>query len=245
MSGILVFGATSAIAQAAARIFAARGERLHLVGRDAAKLAVVAEDLRVRGAAAVTTAAADLDDCTRHAQLLEEGRASLGALDVVLVAQGVLPDQRECERSASATRAALLTNFLAPAALLGEAAAMLEAQQGGVLVAISSVAGDRGRKSNYVYGAAKGGLALFLEGLASRLRGSGVHVVTVKPGFVDTPMTATFRKGLLWASAESVGRGIVRAVDRRAHVVYLPWFWRPVMWGLRQLPRALFERLPI
>jgi len=237
---VFIAGATSAIAQATARLLAARGASFCLVARDPVKLASVEADLRARGASRVASTVADLDDFARHPALLDEALAVLGGLDMVFVAHGTLPVQAECERSFARTLAAMNTNFLGAISLAGEAANRLG--RGGTIVVIGSVAGDRGRGSNYVYGAAKGGLAVFLEGLRHRLHASGVNVVTVKPGFVDTPMTRKFAKGPLWASPDTVARGIVRAIDRRAGVVYVPGFWRFIMAVIRALPDRIFLR---
>ena len=237
---VFIAGATSAIAQATARIYARRGARLFLVARDPAKLDAVAADIAARGASHVAKAVADLDDLARHAALVDEGFAALGGIDVALIAHGTLPDQAACQVSFAAAHAALTTNFLGAASLAAELANRLEPLRAGTIAVIGSVAGDRGRQSNYVYGAAKGGLAVFLQGLRHRLHASGVNVVTVKPGFVDTPMTREFKKGLLWASPERVARGIVAAVDRGAHDVYLPGFWRLVMMLIRAVPERIF-----
>jgi len=241
---VAIFGATSAIAQAVARRLARPGSHLHLVARDAAKLETVRADLAARGAT-VTTALADLDDISRHDALVTQAWSAAGALDGALIAQGTLPDQAACERDFALTERQWLTNFIAPASLAARLADRFEAEGAGTLAAISSVAGDRGRRSNYVYGTAKGALSTFLAGLRLRLRGKGVRVVTVKPGFVDTPMTASFRKGALWASPDTVAAGIVAAMERGAGEVYLPWFWWPIMFVLRHLPEAIFARLKI
>ena len=242
---VVIFGATSAIAQAVARRLAARGARLHLVGRDPAKLEAVRADLAARGAPSVTTTSADLDDLARHRALLDEAEAKLGGLDAALIAQGTLSDQAACEADFERTAAEWRTNFMAPASLAAELANRFEARGAGTIAVIGSVAGDRGRKTNYVYGTAKGALATFLQGLRGRLHGKGVAVVTVKPGFVDTPMTASFRKGLLWATPDQVAGGIVRAMERGAPEVYLPWFWWPIMFILRHVPERIFVKLKI
>ncbi|APV49933.1 short-chain dehydrogenase [Betaproteobacteria bacterium GR16-43] len=242
---IVIFGATSAIAQATARRVAARGVRLHLVARDAAKLEAVRADLAARGAT-VTAAVADLDVTTHHAKLLDEAERALGgSIDAALIAQGTLPDQAACERDFTRVEAEIRTNFLGPASLASELANRFEPRGAGCIVAISSVAGDRGRASNYVYGSAKGALSIFLGGLRSRLHASGVHVVTVKPGFVDTPMTAAFKKGALWSPPERIARGIVAALEHGGTEVYLPWFWWPILFVIRHLPEAIFVRLKI
>jgi len=240
---VLVLGATSAMAQACARLWAARGAELFLVARKAERLAAVAADLSVRGAGRVETRTADLDVLAGHAALLAEAWAQLGSLDVVLIAHGLLADSEACERDAALAAQVLHTNF-ASAASLAQGAALRLAEQGrGTLVAISSVAGDRGRQSNYAYGAAKGGLSIFLEGLRNRMFRRGVRVLTVKPGFVDSPMTAHLAKNALFASAETVGRAVVRAVDRGRDRLYVPGFWMPVMLLIRHLPEVLFKRL--
>lgn len=241
---VVIFGATSAIAQATARRLATAGAKLHLVGRDAAKLDAVRADLAARGATA-TTAVADLDDLARHPALVEEAAAALGGIDAALIAQGTLADQAACEKDFDLTQREWRTNFVAPASLAALLANRFAASGAGTIAAISSVAGDRGRRSNYVYGAAKGALSIFLEGLRARMHGKGVNVVTVKPGFVDTPMTAAFRKGALWASPDTIARGIVGAMERGAGEVYLPWFWWPIMFVIRHLPESIFVRLRI
>ena len=245
MERIVVFGATSAIAQAVARRFAARGARLHLVGRDAAKLEAVRADLAARGAPSVTAAIADLDDIARHRGLVDGAEAALGGVDAALIAQGTLSDQQACEADFERTAAEWRTNFIAPASLAAELANRFEARGAGTIAVIGSVAGDRGRKSNYVYGTAKGALAIFLQGLRGRLHDKGVAVVTVKPGFVDTPMTASFRKGLLWASPDKIAAGIVRAMERGTPEAYLPWFWWPILFILRHVPERIFVKLKI
>jgi decaprenylphospho-beta-D-erythro-pentofuranosid-2-ulose 2-reductase len=240
---VLVVGATSAIAQETSRRFAAYGAHLFLTGRDPEKLSSVAQDLRLRGATQVDTAVLDVVDLTRHEAVLDTAFAALGEVDVALIAHGVLPDQSHCEQSASDALAALTVNFTATVALLTPLANRLEAQRRGCLAVISSVAGDRGRQSNYVYGASKGGLDRFLQGLRNRLYRSGVAVLTIKPGFVDTPMTASKPKSGLYASPARVARGIHRAIEARRNVVYLPWFWRPIMCVVTSIPEAVFKRL--
>jgi decaprenylphospho-beta-D-erythro-pentofuranosid-2-ulose 2-reductase len=240
MRRVLVLGATSAIAQQVARLCAARGAELFLVARNQERLASVADDLRVRGAS-VETAVADLDDAGRHEDLL----ARAAPLDVVLLAHGVLGDPSETGRSAEAAEAVLRTDLVGPVSLLTRAAQRLEAQGSGCIVALSSVAGDRGRGSNAVYGAAKAGLTAFLSGLRNRLAPAGVRVVTVKPGFVDTPMTGHLAKNPLYASPERVARDLLRAIDTGADVVYTPWWWRFVMLLVRLIPERLFKRLSL
>ncbi|MCB1736497.1 MAG: SDR family oxidoreductase [Gammaproteobacteria bacterium] len=247
MQRILIFGASSAIAAACARQWNTLGAQLFLVARDARRLATLAEDLKVRGGpqATIFTASADLADLSTHAGLLDAAETALGGIDVVLIAHGTLPDQSACDASIDTTLEAIQVNALSYISLLTEAANRFETKGDGVIAAISSVAGDRGRKSNYVYGAAKGMVSLFLGGLRNRLADKGVAVVTIKPGFVDTPMTAAFDKGALWAQPEAIAKGIVKAVARRQDEVYLPGFWYLIMFIIRHIPERLFKRLSL
>ena len=245
MKKVLVLGATSAIAQATVRLLAARGVSLYLVGRNAANLDAVAKDAATRGAAKVEQQALDLNDTTAHEALVERAAQALGGLDGALIAHGVLGEQKACERSWTETEQVLRTNFLSAASLLTALANRFEAQQAGTLVVISSVAGDRGRQSNYVYGASKGALNVFLQGLRNRLSRSGVAVVTVKPGFVDTPMTAHLPKNKLFASPEKVARGILRAADGRKNEVYVPGIWALIMLIIRTIPEGIFKKLKL
>lgn len=242
-SRVLVIGATSAMATETARIYAASGARLFLAGRNAERLEAVAADLRVRGAGTVETAVLDVADRPRCLAVIDAAWTAFGGLDVALLAHGALPDQARCQTSADAAVEAIEVNFVSAVALLTPLANRFEAARGGCIAVVTSVAGDRGRQSNYVYGAAKGGLDRFLEGLRNRLFHAGVAVVTLKPGFVDTPMTAGLKQGPLFVGAERAGRDIHRAIERRGDVVYIPWFWRPIMAIIRGLPEAVFKRL--
>jgi decaprenylphospho-beta-D-erythro-pentofuranosid-2-ulose 2-reductase len=242
---ILVFGATSAIAHAVGRRYAEEGASFVLIARDLAKLDANTADLSVRGAAKAIALAADLNDFAGHRALISRAVAELGSLDLVLIAQGTLPDQDRCENDVEQMRLAIDTNLFSVMSLATMAALKMAQQRQGSLVVLGSVAGDRGKRSNYVYGAAKAGVAVFLDGLRARVRDDGVHVLTVKPGFVDTPMTSGFRKGPLWVSPERVATAIRRGVERRRSVIYAPWFWRPIMFVIRALPSAILVRLKI
>jgi short-subunit dehydrogenase len=242
---VLIVGATSAIAQAVARRYATDGADLFLAARHPERLAAAADDLRARGAVQVETHVFDANDFSSHAALVEVVRVAFPRLDAALVAYGTLPDQPAVERDAEAVVRAFTTNATSVIALLTRLGEVFEAQGHGTLAVISSVAGDRGRPSNYVYGAAKGAVSLFAQGLRARLAKRGVRVVTVKPGFVDTPMTAHLPKNPLFASPEKVGERIYRALERGADVVYAPGFWRPVMAGIRAVPERLFKRLSL
>jgi short-subunit dehydrogenase len=239
---MLIVGATSAIAHAVARRYASRGARLFLIARRAAALEANAADLRVRGAGEVRMALLDANDVERHTNVLDEAFAAFGGFDAALVAHGTLPNQAECERSVEATLASFDTNAGSTIALLTILANRFQAQGKGVIGVISSPAGDRGRASNYVYGAAKAALSNFASGLRHRLFSKGVRVITIEPGFVDTPMTTDFKKGPLWVSAERVAADIERALEGGFGVVYTPWFWRWIMLLIRHLPERLFVR---
>jgi short-subunit dehydrogenase len=241
MKNIAIFGATSAIAEAAARLYARQGASLFLAGRDRAALERIALDLVVRGAAEAIVHVADLADTNGFADMLERCEREIGAPDVALLAFGILGDQQAAQGDAALARAALDINFVSPACLLDALATRMA--PGGTIAAITSVAGDRGRQSNYVYGAAKGGLSRFLEGLRHRLAPAGIRVVDIRPGFVDTPMTAGIeKKGLLWAQPEKVAKDIVHAIGRGKAVLYTPWFWSHVMRIVRNVPAPIFHK---
>lgn len=243
MRKVLIVGASSAIAEAVARLFAAQGDMLYLAGRRAEALEAIAADLRVRGAARAQTEVMDANTIERHAALLDNADAALGGLDTVLIAHGTLSDQAACQKSVALTFQELHTNALSVIALLTLVATRFEAQRSGTIAVISSVAGDRGRQSNYVYGTAKAAVSTFLSGLRQRLHKSSVHVVTIKPGFVDTPMTREFPKGLLWAQPERVARDIVTAMEKGKDVVYTPGFWRVIILIIKSLPEKIFKSL--
>lgn len=243
MQNILIIGALSEIAQATARLFAARGDRLFLLARNQERLTLLAHDLTVRGATKVETAVFDACVLSSHQTQLEQITNSMGQIDVVLIAHGSLPDQPACEKNALLALHELDTNGLSVIALSTHIANILEKQQSGTLAVITSVAGDRGRQSNYVYGAAKAAVSVFLQGLRNRLYRHHVHVLTIKPGFVDTIMTKDFKKGILWVSPDTIAKGIVKAIDKKKNVVYLPAFWSLIMLIIKHIPESIFKRM--
>jgi short-subunit dehydrogenase len=243
MSRRLIFGATSAIAEATARIWAARGDTLFLVGLNEQQLNAIAKDLLDRGAGGVSTVEADLTDRSQHAQLVSSAAGQMEGIDTVLIAHGLLGDQEKAQTDFDHAMAILDVNFLSAASLLSEVANCFEEQKSGSIAVISSVAGDRGRQSNYVYGAAKGGLSIFLEGLRNRMFHCGGNVLTIKPGFVDSPMTAHLEKGLLFASPETIAAGIVKAIDKKKNIAYLPFYWRIIMRIVKCVPEPILKRL--
>ena len=245
---ILVFGATSAIAQEALRVLVQRGASAYCVGRSPDRLSAVIADLRVRAGPGQTVdgQAADLLDTDRHPALFTAARAALGDLDAVLIAHGTLPDQAQCETSVERTLAAIAENGTSAVSLLTIAGNELSARGSGVIAAISSVAGDRGRQSNYVYGASKSLVTTFMQGLRNRLAHRGVQVVTIKPGFIDTPMTAALPKsGPLWTTAARAGRAVADAMEKGRDVAYVPGYWFWIMTILRHVPERIFKRLKL
>ena len=241
MKRILIIGATSAIAEHCARIWAANGEALHLVARNEQHVQTIAADLKVRGASGVTIYCIDLNDTDGHEELLNSADEVLGGIDIVLIAHGTLSNQKSCELSVKETLAEIQTNALSTISLLTLIANQFEAKQSGTICVISSVAGDRGRASNYVYGSAKAMLTAFTSGLRQRLHKSNVSVVTIKPGFVDTPMTSEFKKGFLWARPSVVGKKIVESIDKKKSEVYVPSFWWMVMLIIKLIPSKIFK----
>ena len=240
---ILIFGATSAIAGAVAARYATAENRFFLIARDNEKLAALRERLTDSGAGEIETAQSDLTRLEDHPGLTEAAFNWLQTVDLVLIAHGTLPDQAHCERDASTALEALTVNGLSPISLLTELAPRMRGQAHGTLAVITSVAGDRGRPSNYVYGSAKAMVSAFLQGLRGRLHGARVHVIDIRPGLVDSPMTAHLPKGPLFATPDRVAGDIVKAVASRRHTVYIPGWWRLIMEIVRWLPDSIFKRL--
>lgn len=241
---ILVFGATSAIAQVAIKEWAARKCSLFLVARDAGKLKAVAQDAKVRGAEVKTAEADAGDDLASLKKLVAKAWGAWDGLDGAFIAHGQLPDQAKVQDDPAAVAKVIAVNGGSVIALLTLLAPHFEAQKHGWMAGISSVAGDRGRAKMYVYGTAKAMVSHYLEGLRQRLNGAGVRVIDIRPGPVDTPMTKGLRMPLM-ADVESVGKGVVAACDRANGTVYLPWFWRFIMTGLTHVPMALWVKMKI
>lgn len=245
MSNILILGATSAIAKHTARLFAADENSLYLVARNEDKLTSMKQDMLVRGATEVNYETLDLADDSKHQELIMRATDSMGSIDTVFIAYGTLADQSGSAESYEKTLKELQINCLSVISLLTILANQLEHQGSGSIAVISSPSGDRGRQSNYIYGTAKGALTIFLQGLRNRLSKSNVHVLTIKPGFVDTPMTKDFKKGFLWVNPEVVSKGIYKAIKKKREVVYLPFFWRYIMMIIKSIPEKLFKHLSL
>ncbi len=240
---IIVFGATSGIAEATARIWAREGASLFLVARNPDRLAAVAADLRTRGAALVDTAIADLDNVEEHPALCAKAVESLSGLDVAYLAVGILGDQPTAEQDTNHALQILHTNYTVPVSLLTWLSNYMVRQGHGTLAVLSSVAGERGRKSNYVYGSSKAGLTAFLAGLRNRIDREGVHVLTVKPGPVKTAMTTGMKGHEKFADPEKVAAEIAKAVDKRTDTLYTPFIWAPIMLVIRAIPERIFKGL--
>lgn len=243
---ILIVGATSGIAEAVARRYAEQGSRLFLVARNAGKLQTISADLAARGAREVNIFVMDANDSHLIPQMADAAWMALGSVDVALVAHGTLPDQQRTETDIPYAIAEFRTNAESVIACLSALAQRFEQQGKGVLAVIGSVAGDRGRSSNYLYGAAKAAIDTFASGLRARLFKGGVHVLIIKPGFVATAMTADLNlPARLTATPDTVACDIQKAIAKLKEVLYTPWFWRWIMLIIRWLPAAIFKRMKL
>ena len=242
---MMIIGATSSIAQAVAKLYVEKGDQLYLVGRNAQFLANIADDLHVRSGKQVNYDACDLAEWQNHPRIIEAAIKTLGHIDLILIAHGSLADQKACEKNIQQTFTEINTNLLSYISLLTLFADYFEQRQHGCIAVITSVAGDRGRQSNYIYGTAKGGLTIFLQGLRNRLYHAGVNVLTIKPGFIDTPMTKHIKKGLLWATPDQIAKQIQQAIDKGKQQIYVPGFWRYIMLIIKLLPERIFCRLKL
>ena len=245
MSNILILGATSAIAKHTARLFAADEHNLYLVARNKDKLSSMKQDMLVRGAKDVNYESLDLADDKQHEKLVSRVTETMGPIDIVLIAYGTLTEQNSSSANYANTLKELQINCLSVISLLTILANQFEQQKSGSIAVITSPSGDRGRQSNYIYGTAKGALTIFLQGLRNRLTKSNVHVLTIKPGFVDTPMTKDFKKGFLWVNPDVISKGIYNAIKNKKEVVYIPFFWRYIMFIIRIIPEKIFKHLKL
>ena len=243
MKAVLILGATSSIARAIASEFARDGTDLFLGGRDLSELKRMAADLEIRHGIKAYCASVDAEDFAAHGDFLHNAMGTLGEFHGVVFAIGYLGEQPRESADPVAARKIININLSAAISFLAPLANILEEQGQGFVMGLSSVAGERGRQSNYVYGAAKGGLSLYLDGLRNRLDGQGVKVITLKLGFVDTEMTYGGR-GLFWvASPEQVARLAWKTLQKPSGIYYIPRFWRIIMLVVRLIPESLFKRL--
>ncbi len=241
---VVILGALSAIAIATARIYAKEGAAIMLVARNQERLTGLANDLRARGAVQVETAVMDLEAGANEAvKHMESWKSLLGGISHVHVIYGYLGKQETASSDPAELTRITSSNYTTAIHWCEAAANIFRAQKSGSLVVVSSVAGDRGRQSNYAYGAAKGAIALYTQGLAHSLAGTGARAVAVKPGFVDTPMTDGMKKGgAMWASPEKVGAILRRAADRGGPIQYAPGIWRMIMMVIRTVPAFVFHK---
>ena len=247
LNHVVLIGATSAIAEHCARLWVKQGVgRMTLVARDIAKAERIAADLRVRdpSASIVVTTTSFTDPSAIEAFV--RSLAANVTPDLVLIAHGSLPDQAACEADRAMSSEAMIVNGVSPALFAESFAAIMASANTGHLVLIGSVAGDRGRKSNYVYGAAKGLIDRYAQGLQHRFANSGVVVTLVKPGPTDTPMTAHLKSGgTSLAKVDDVAQAIVDGVAADRAVIYAPGKWALIMLVIRHLPRFVFNRMNI
>ncbi len=243
---ILIIGATSGIAEALARRYAVNGANLFLVGRSHEKLKIISGDLIARGALSVHIFVMDANDTNLIHYMADKAWSLLGSIDIALIAHGTLPDQIRAQQDISYAVAEFKTNaesFIACMLLL---ASRFESQRSGVIAIIGSVAGDRGRYRNYIYGAAKAAIETFSSGLRVRLFKKGVHLLLVKPGFVASSMTANLDLPVfLTVSTDKVALDILHAISKRKDVIYTPWYWNFVMLIIRWIPMPVFKRLKL
>ncbi len=241
---ILIIGANSAIAKATARLYATPAHDLYLVARNAETLDVVKADLAARGAGSVHSAVADFSDNNVCEAVIDAALTSLGRFDLVIMAHSILGDQKQCEQSANSLMQLYQVNTLSSLSLLTLLANQMAQQRSGTIAFISSVAGDRGRPSNYAYGSSKAAVTSFLQGLRARLARVGVHVLTVKPGFVKTPMTEHIDgDGPLWATPDMIAQYIKKGIEKKRNTIYTPWFWWPIMTIIQSIPESIFKKL--
>lgn len=240
---ILIIGATSAIAKSVGRIYAEQRHSLHLVARNEEMLDELAKDLKVRGATSVSHSVLDLNKFSEHEPMLHSIFEQLGHIDIALICHGSLPKQEQVEIDFKQAQKEINTNGLSVISLLTVLATKFIQQKQGSIAVITSVAGDRGRQPNFVYGAAKSLVSTYLQGLRGKLLAHNVRVIDIRPGLVDSPMTAGFEKGLLWSSPESVAMKITKSIARGSHTVYAPAYWRFIMLVVCAIPESIFKRL--
>lgn len=245
MKSILIIGANSAIAKATARLYAEQEDALYLLGRDTEQLVLQKADLTLRGANSVAFAAFDATDFASHEAIVATALESLGHFDIVLISHGSLPDQALCERDFDAALEAFNVNALSVISVLNYVVKPMLERRDGCIAVVTSVAGDRGRQSNFIYGAAKAMVSTYLQGLRGRLFSHNVTIVDIKPGFVDSPMTAHLPKGALWAQPEQIAQRIVNGIEKKRATLYAPGFWRLIMLVVRSVPEVIFKRLKL
>lgn len=245
MKKILIIGAASAIARETAKHFASDGDSLFLVDINKERVEDTKYDILARFKTEISVDELDVNDFDRHQEIFDKAVKTLNGLDIVFIAHGTLPNQEQAQENISLIQKELSTNCVSVIALSSIAANYFENKQSGTIAVISSVAGDRGRQSNYIYGAAKGSVSIFLQGLRNRLSKSNVKVITIKPGMVDTPMTANMPKNPLFAKPQDVGRLIYKSINSGKEIAYVPGYWRLIMLIIKLIPEFIFKKMSL
>ena len=249
MKNIIIIGATSAISQAVAKQLLTEDVCFHLVARNKDKLDIVANDLVARGCSNTICYYLDFNELSEHKQIVEKISKNVNVIDILFVCYGVMYSQQDCEVDVIKAVEQVHSNYTTTVSLLVLFSQLMSKQSteqdNRTIAVVSSVAGDRGRKSNYIYGSAKAGLTTFLEGLRYKLYDKGINVLTIKPGFVDSPMTADIDKGALWASTDQVAKYIVKGIEKKKSVIYVPPFWFFIMTIIKMIPAFIFRKLNI
>ena len=244
--GVLVLGATSGIGRALARRLGRAGHPLLLAGRDPAVLSELATDIEIRFDVKVSVVGFEALDFDAHAEFFTDCTQHFsGDLEGVVLCHGQMPEQEDAENDFALARRMIEVNYLSAVSLLGHAAHYFESRKAGFVAAVTSVAGDRGRASNYLYGSSKSALSALLSGLRVRLAKVGVAVVDIRPGFVDTQLTWGRPGMFLVASPDAVANDAYRGITRNRAEVYTPFFWAGIMLIIRSIPNAIFRRLPL
>lgn len=246
MQNAIIFGATSTIAQAVIYKLGQQGYNLYLLARDFAQMNDLAQDLLVRYPQ-IKIELAPYDASKDSGEMLEKKINTAfkhwGSIDLVFIAHGNLPIQKQCEESWDMTKETIQVNALSVIEICHKITPKLKQQKQGTIAVISSVAGERGRQSNYIYGTTKGMINIYLQGLRNSLHSDNIHVLTILPGFVDTKMTARFQKSILWAQPEAVANDIMKAINKKQSILYTPWFWRYIMLIVKLVPENIFKKL--
>jgi short-subunit dehydrogenase len=244
MTSIAIFGATSTLAQSIAEQYVSADSSLILVGRSAGKLLAVANHLTsLNSKMAVETISADFENLTELREAVEKIFAGPQAPSMAIICHGVLLSNSECLSDEKAFMSNVTVNFTSTAFLAEKLGTALANKGGGKLVVVSSVAGDRGRQSNFCYGATKAAVSAYLDGLRAALSSKNVSVLEVKPGVMDSAMTAHLPKSPLMASPEKVAGDIIQAINRGKRRIYTPWFWKIIMTGLKMLPDVVWNKV--
>jgi len=243
MKNIVIIGATSGISQSFSKQILETDVCLHLVARDTNKLDIVASDLKARGCGKIVCYQLDFNQLAEHAAIVQKIVDEAGKIDTLFVCYGIMHAQSDCEIDVLKAIEQVNSNYTSVVSLLILFSQVMQKQNTGTIAVVSSVAGDRGRKSNYIYGSAKAGLTTFLEGLRYKLYTHGINVITIKPGFVDSPMTAHLDKGIMWTSTDLVAKYIIKAINKKKSIIYVPPFWFIIMNIIKIIPAFIFRKL--